>query len=159
MESLEEIIRKRLIEMSAEHGMQKKLAVKAQVSIGYFNRVLAGAEPLTKKTISNLSDALGIDFYAEALRSISPAPNIDGLEAPPVTLAPESVKSIASELNKYMLPPMTAEESKALEVMRKDTRAAKLIAFFIRIDDEGRDALVAKAETLAEIRPAPPGNR
>jgi len=167
---------------------QLELAKRAKISHISLNKVIKKKRPAGKAMVRAIAEALGlaetdlmsssfgsspkaVDAEAVAERAaeravekyrheiaFAPAPNIDGLETKVVKTGNTRADSLETKHRTATLPPMTTEEAKALEVIKEDKRAAKLLAFFIRIDDEGRDALVAKAETLAEIRPAPPRN-
>lgn len=148
MEKLDEIFISTVRSILRERKIKRKdLAEKIEITPQHFSKVMNGKKPLPKTLERAIARELGIDLGAPAAQSA------------PVTLAPETVKSLASELNKFILPPMTSDEAKTLELLKEDARAAKLFSLFLKLSERGRDLLIRKAEDLLEIHPAPPRDR
>lgn len=132
-----------------------ELAKRANISPVSLNKVIKRKRPAGKAMVKAIAEALGL---SEA-DLISARFATEQSTQQPLTLAPETVKSLASELNKFILPPMTSDEAKTLELLKEDARAAKLFSLFLKLSERGRDLLIRKAEDLLEIHPAPPRDR
>lgn len=156
METFNEIIAENIGLALERSGLtQLELAKRANISPVSLNKVIKRKRPAGKAMVKAIAEALGLS-EADLINARFAT---EQSTQQPLTLAPETVKSLASELNKFILPPMTSDEAKTLELLKEDARAAKLFSLFLKLSERGRDLLIRKAEDLLEIHPAPPRDR
>lgn len=125
----------------AQRGLMKELAPKAQVTYQYFSKALKGTEPLSEKTIQNLSEATGIDFYGDALRS-----QMGSLPAP-------------EPVGKEMVKAAMAEVLDERKVKPRDEQERRLLEIFADLDENGRETILNYAERIRTAKKNQLGGR